>query len=291
MFNKKNRVEAVNSLEKAIQNFEIEKAYMVTQSEKLYKERLVLKDNIKKVWQFLNSMRNKPEEVKIQVEKLKIEFKKFENFVSEINEEVDMSFKKTAGGAGSGVVAGAGVAAFGPSAAMAIATTFGTASTGTAISTLSGAAATNAALAWLGGGALAAGGGGTAAGSALLALSGPLGWTIGGVSIAAAGFLRNSKNKKVANEARAKEVEVQAQIKMLKGASEEIIETTKLTETTNTVIDPYYDNILNRTAKYKSDYKEIKLAGDNDLIKDLGSLINQTKGATELLNRAIGKVS
>lgn len=48
---------------------------MVTQSEKLYKERLVLKDNIKKVWQFLNSMRNKPEEVKIQVEKLKIEFK------------------------------------------------------------------------------------------------------------------------------------------------------------------------------------------------------------------------
>ena len=76
---------------------------------------------------------------------------------------------------------------------------------------------------------------------------------------------------------------------MLKGASEEIIETTKLTETTNTVIDPYYDNILNRT-KYKSDYKEIKL-GDNDLIKDLGSLINQTKGATELLNRAIGKVS
>ena len=41
----------------------------------------------------LNSMRNKPEEVKIQVEKLKIEFKKFENFVSEINEEVDMSFK------------------------------------------------------------------------------------------------------------------------------------------------------------------------------------------------------
>ena len=45
------------------------------------------------------------------------------------------------------------------------------------------------------GGALAAGGGGTAAGSALLALSGPIGWTIGGVSIATAGFLRNSKIK------------------------------------------------------------------------------------------------
>lgn len=40
----------------------------------------------------------------------------------------------------------------------------GTASTGTAIATLSGAAATNATLAWFGGGAIAAGGGGMAAG-------------------------------------------------------------------------------------------------------------------------------
>ncbi len=42
------------------------------------------------------------------------------------------------------------------------------ASTGTAISSLSGAAATNAALAWLGGGTLAAGGGGVAAGTAIV---------------------------------------------------------------------------------------------------------------------------
>ena len=41
---------------------------MVTIIRKLYKERLVLKDNIKKSLAILNSMRNKPEEVKIQVE-------------------------------------------------------------------------------------------------------------------------------------------------------------------------------------------------------------------------------
>ena len=70
-----------------------------------------------------------------------------------------------------GAMAGAGIAAFGPTAAMAVATTFGTASTGTAIATLSGAAATNAALAWLGGGALAVGGGGMAAGEAFLAMA------------------------------------------------------------------------------------------------------------------------
>lgn len=44
----------------------------------------------------------------------------------------------------------------------------GAASTGTAIGSLSGAAATNATLAWLGGGSLAAGGGGVAAGTAVL---------------------------------------------------------------------------------------------------------------------------
>lgn len=85
---------------------------------------------------------------------------------------------------------------------MGIATTFGAASTGTAISALSGAAFTNAALAWLGGGALATGGGGMAAGSAFLALAGPVGWTIAGVSIVASGlmfFKTNSDKERLEN--------------------------------------------------------------------------------------------
>jgi len=44
-------------------------------------------------------------------------------------------------------------------------------------------------LAWLGGGALAAGGGGMAAGSAFLALAGPIGWAIAGVSLIASGLM------------------------------------------------------------------------------------------------------
>lgn len=51
---------------------------------------------------------------------------------------------------------------------MLLATTIGTASTGTAIAGLSGAAATNAAMAWLGGGALSAGGFGVAGGATVL---------------------------------------------------------------------------------------------------------------------------
>ncbi|WP_137988409.1 hypothetical protein [Streptomyces vilmorinianum] len=59
-------------------------------------------------------------------------------------------------GAGAGAVTFAAVGAF------------AAASTGTAISALSGAAATSATLAWLGGGSLTAGGGGVAAGTAVL---------------------------------------------------------------------------------------------------------------------------
>ncbi|WP_208543714.1 hypothetical protein [Rathayibacter sp. VKM Ac-2804] len=91
--------------------------------------------------------------------------------------------RRSAAGAGAGVTAGAALASVAPTAAMWVATTFGTASTGTAISTLSGAAASQAALAWLGGGAIAAGGGGTAVGGALLALAGPVGWTLAGAAL------------------------------------------------------------------------------------------------------------
>lgn len=67
-----------------------------------------------------------------------------------------------------GTLIGGATTISGQTAAMSLATTFGTASTGTAISSLSGVAATNAATAWLGGGALAAGGGGMAAGTVVL---------------------------------------------------------------------------------------------------------------------------
>lgn len=100
--------------------------------------------------------------------------------------DTKISVEKNSGAAVFGI--GAGIATLGPTAAMGVATTFGVASTGTAISSLSGAAAYNAALAWLGGGALIANGGGMTAGSALLALTGPIGWTIAGVAFLGSGW-------------------------------------------------------------------------------------------------------
>jgi len=111
-----------------------------------------------------------------------------------VKNSINDSTGKYLGTAVAGSTVGAAVAAFGPTAAMAIATTFGTAATGTAISSLSGIAATNAALAWLGGGALAAG-------SAILALAGPIGLTIGGAAAGFAALTASKKNREIAFEA------------------------------------------------------------------------------------------
>lgn len=100
-----------------------------------------------------------------------------------------------------GTTTGAAVATLGAPAAMALATTFGTAATGTAISTLSGAAATNAALAWIGGGALAVGGGGMATGATILAMAGPIGLAIGGATAGVAFWKTIKRNEKIAREA------------------------------------------------------------------------------------------
>jgi hypothetical protein len=139
-------------------------------------------DLIELVEQLVNSIANTPKSFETdfgEISMHKAQFLGAEEFAQKDLEAA----RESATGAGAGFAAGAAVATMAPTAAMWVAATFGAASTGTAISTLSGAAATQAALAWLGGGALAAGGGGTVAGSALLALAGPVGWTVAGATL------------------------------------------------------------------------------------------------------------
>lgn len=139
-------------------------------------------DLIELVELLVNSIANTPKSFETDFDDIdlhKAQFLEAEEFARKDLEAA----RKSAAGAGAGFAAAAAVASMAPTAAMWVATTYGVASTGTAISTLSGAAATNAALAWLGGGTLAIGGGGTAAGGALLALAGPIGWSVAGATL------------------------------------------------------------------------------------------------------------
>ncbi len=164
------RKEALASLKRATNRYEIQAKDTQEEITALFLLRQKCsKDLIARGENFVNRLTNMPKEFDKSWSELKAEIAEFDNVVEKLEEEYRASHIGK-GTAAAGVAVGAGVAAFAPTAALAVATTFGTASTGTAIATLSGAAATNAALAWLGGGALAAGGGGMSAGSALLAL-------------------------------------------------------------------------------------------------------------------------
>ncbi len=188
--------------------------------------------------------------------------------------------REAAGGAGAGLAVGASVAFLAPSAAMWVATTFGTASTGTAISTLTGAAATKAALAWLGGGALSAGGGGIAAGKALLALAGPIGWTIAGATLLTSILLFSSKRKKLNRQ-----------------KNEEIESVKRNTELVKE-IDAQISQILNDTCSVRSRLSDVYLrcaqlfGGDytsftEDQRTSLGALVNYTKTLSALFGKTV----
>ena len=157
-----------------------------------------LYNSLNQIQEIFDKIRNIPNKEKLDYEKIKSIRLNWSKQVEKIEKDYKKSTIKTTGNCAAGIGTGVAVVTLGPTVAMGIATTFGVASTGTAISTLSGAAATNAALAWIGGGAIAAGGGGMAAGNVILGMAGPIGWTIAGIAIIFTGAVtwKNISNKK-----------------------------------------------------------------------------------------------
>ncbi len=208
MFNHEYKKEAQEKLRRAVEKYQKACEYLENAAGSLYQTRVNRGVEIIQLCEnYINTLANSPKDFSKVVTKLKFQLKQitgtdWELIYSEPNTNV-------AAAGGAGVMAGAGVALLGPTAAMAIATTFGTASTGTAIASLSGAAAVNAALAWLGGGALTVGGGGMVAGNALLALAGPIGWGIGGVALAGSALWKSNENEKIGDEANNRAIEIE----------------------------------------------------------------------------------
>ena len=245
----------------------------------LFVERNRAVDLIGFIENLVNSIANHPKSFDADFEEIKLNRESFLGSCDFGKRELQAA-REAAGGAGAGLAAGASVAFMAPSAAMWVATTFGTASTGTAISTLTGAAATKAALAWLGGGALSAGGGGIAAGNALLALAGPIGWTIAGATLLTSILLFSSKKRKL-NRQKNEEIE------SVKRNKERIRE-----------VDAQISRILNDTSSVRSGLNDVyiqclSLFGGNyasfseDQKTNLGALVNYTKALSALFGKTV----
>lgn len=247
----------------------------------LFVERSRAVDTISFVESLVNSIANRPKSFDAEFEEIRINRKKFTDSCEFANLELQEA-RKVATGAGAGLAAGASVAFMAPTAAMWIATTFGTASTGAAISTLSGAAATNAALAWLGGGALAAGGGGMAGGTAFLALAGPVGWSIAGATLLTSILIFTTKKTKLNNQ---KNEEIQAIKRNIELVREMDGKIGQILDSTTTIRNGLNDTLKTAFPMCGADY----LSLDDGQKQLLGALINNTKALAALFGKTIGE--
>lgn len=232
---------------------------------------------IERIEKYINALANSPKEFAKQIADVKLSIKEF-NEAIKIEKENASNNIKGAGAAIGGTAAGSAIAALGPTAAMAVATTFGTASTGTAIASLSGAAATKAALAWLGGGALAAGGGGMSAGSAFLALAGPVGWSVAAVAVAGGGIFASYKNKKAAEDANNVAKKITADIYKLRPKLTKLIELHDITVKLKSGL-----NIALMVNTYPNDYLQF----NEEQKKALATVINNARSMGELINSRV----
>ncbi len=266
-------------LEEELNNYNEAYTLMSDKGLQLFIERKLAVEVINDVENLVNSISNHPKEFDADFEEINIDKKEFTDTCTFADRELKEA-RKAASSAGAGLAGAAAVGMMGPTVAMWVATTFGTASTGAAISTLSGAAMNSAALAWLGGGALTAGGTGMAGGSALLAMAGPVGWTIAGATLLTS-IVLFSKSK----------------MKLNKEKNEEILSIKKNTEVVNELglkLDVIFRNTVSTREGLKSVYTSNigTFAGDystfdSETKAKLGAMVNQTKALSKLFKETV----
>lgn len=282
MFNNNLKKEALKIHEKTLADYNASYGIMGKSCELLYEIRGKSVGLIKLVQEVVNSIANTPKQFDTELGKIGKELTKFKETEQYAKEAYDASLKAGVNIVG-GTTAGIGIASMAPTALMSIATTFGTASTGTAISALSGAAAQKAAMAWIGrtfAGFAVKEGAGMAAGQAFLALAGPIGWGITAASTAISLISLTNKNKDVAEKA-VKEA------KEIAKAREALDETTEKINALKAKTDRLFDDMNREKSKIMSfmnlDY--LSLQEEDKLF--LGTLVNHTLSLSQLLNETI----
>lgn len=283
MLNADYKEQVIKDLQKLDLEYTVVFKKAVLDMERLQNTRNTAIRTIQNVERYVVALANRPRNFDTKMGLIKVRYIKFIDACKAIQElETKRREQSTSSNFGiAGTLGGVGVAALGPTAAMSVAMTFGTASTGTAIASLSGAAATNAALAWLGGGALAAGGAGIAGGQALVALAGPIGWVIGGVSLAGSLIAINMSNKEIAKKIEESIKTIKKEMKRIKEIDVQVISWNEETKKLSNAISTQLNKI--RMLR-KRDYTLFT----DDEINELISIFNSTEVLSKKLGETIG---
>ena len=282
MFNNSLKKEALRIHEETLTRYNKSYEEMRKSCEQLYEIRKNSVELIQLVQRVVNSIANTPKEFDTELGKIGKELSKFSETEEYAKEAYNASLKAGVNIVG-GAAAGLGVASMAPTALMSIATTFGTASTGTAISALSGAAAQKAAMAWLGrtfAGFAVKEGAGMAAGQAFLALAGPIGWGITAASTGISLISLTNKNKELANNA----VKEAKEIAKAREALDETNEKVKALKARTDILFNDMNKQRNRITGFMNlDYLSID---DEDKLF-MGTLVNNTLSLSVLLNETV----
>ena len=281
MFNVELKKEALRIHEETLARYNNSYEKMKNECENLYNVRGQAIKVIKMNQIVINSIANTPKEFDTTLGKIGKELTKFNDTEEYAKKAYNASVQAGINIAG-GAAAGLGVASMAPTALMSIATTFGTASTGTAISTLSGCVAQKAALAWIGRtfAGFAAEGAGMAAGQAFLALAGPIGWGITAVSTGASLISLSNKNKELADKAvnEAKEISI---------ARESLDEVSEKVNSLRAKTDILYTDMDKQRAKILKFLNADYLSLEDEDKYFLGTLVNNTLSLSVLLNETV----
>ena len=282
MLNADYKEQVINDLTKIDREYTMVFKHAIGSMERLHNTRMISVRTIQNVERYIIGIANRPRNYDTQIGKIKIEYVNFMDAIKEIQELERKQTENIITGRNSisRALGGTSVAALAPTAALSVAMTFGTASTGTAIATLSGSAATNAALAWLGGGALAAGGAGIAGGQALLTLVGPVGWAISGISLASCLVAINMSNKEIAKKTEESIVKIKKEMERIKEIDAKVITWNEETKQLSNLISKQQNRV--RTFR-KRDYK---MFSDTEL-DEIVSLMNSTEILSKKLNEKI----
>ena len=282
MFNDSLKKEALKIHKDAYEKYDASYKKMRDACESLYATRTKAVELVSFVQRIVNSIANTPKSFDIQLRKISQQV----NVFHDTEEFARRSYQESVR-AGTNVVRGSivgiGAAAMAPNALMGIATTFGTASTGTAISALSGAAAQKAAVAWIGrtfAGFAVKGSAGMLAGQAFLALAGPVGWIVAGGTTVASLMDLSNKNKEIADDAFSEAKEMSKAKASLDAASTSII---ALESKTNMLYIDLKDKKWELLYLADTDYASI----EEKRKFFLGTVVNNTLSLSRIINESI----
>ena len=268
-----------DELKAAVSNYNAAYTILNDHGTRLFNQRERALDLLANIENLINSIANHPKKFDAEIAEIQVKKQEFRDVCDFAKEKLSAA-QKSAATAGTGVVGGMAVVSLAPGTAMWIATTFGSASTGTAISSLSGAAATNAALAWLGGGPVALGGGGMAAGKAFLAMAGPVGWSIAGATLLTSIVLFANKKIKLDKEKKAEIEAVLNNTGQLKEADAKLESLLKKTEEIRENLSKQYTQAMCCFGR-----SFLELSEGNQML--LGSVVNNAKALAFSLGEGI----